>query len=533
MKGVARLAPVLTAIAGIISPARGGEPAGQGEAFVARLVHPDRQAREVLRLFEGARWSDPAAARAAWKQRSPDTDLGKPTEALIALFNREMAPEWRCLDDAEVRIGPEPASGELGWFVVIPRDDGTLAAAITAMHLTYPDDRPVPVDGAMKPVARLGRSGFPLACNIGPAIVVASSRDRLEQGVAIARERRPPAAAKKGAGLPGDRDSGTVFHLEPERLATLRGGSIGQRRAIEALQAFGCRQVEGGVSLEGESLVIEVSTRRDGRRQAAPGPGSSAIDVAWLESLPSDGVMVAFSTVIDPDPASWDRAFAAADRIERVDPARAGVAPLRTRLNLLAMGAGLNLEADLRPHLRGISACLLGESFRPGRPTGLLIVLHLDEPSTARRVVEQVQPRIGALAGADARSRTVSLNRRDPDVWIAWGDGVRASTAESRPAPGRSLATLCGGWAAEGRRPPSRVAAVWPARLWRPAALPGAAARALAEDPPVLWWGWSEPGREQDLFQWAGLRGRVRSFLASLPPGPAPDTRTPDRATER
>jgi hypothetical protein len=533
MKGVVRLATFLTAIVGIIGPAKGGEPAGLGEAFVVRLVRPDRQAQEVLRLFEGARWSDPAAALAAWKQRAPDADLGKPAEALIALFNPEMAREWRCLDDAEVRIVPERASGELGWFAVIPRDDGTLAAGITSMHLTYPDDRPIAVDGAMEPVARLGRSGYPLACKVGPAIVVASSRDRLEQGVATAREKRPPAVAKESAGLPADRDSGTVFRLEPARLATLRGDSIWQRRAIEALQAFGYQQVEGGISLDGGSLRIEASARSDGRRPRAPGPGPKAIDVTWLESLPSDGVMAAFSTVIDPDLASWDRAFAAADRIERVDPARAGLAPLRARLNLLAMGAGLNLEADLRPHLRGMSACLLGVSTRPGRPIGMLIVLHLDEPATAQRLVKRVQPRIGALPGAEATSRAVGLSQRDRDVWIAWGDGVRASTAGAHPAPGRSLAALCGGWAAEGRRPPARVAAFWPARLWPPAALPGAAAQALAEDPPVIWWGWSEPGREQDLFQWAGLRGRVRSFLASLPPGPASGTRIPDRAMER
>ena len=72
------------------------------------------------------------------------------------------------------------------------------------------------------------------------------------------------------------------------------------------------------------------------------------------------------SLAIDPDPASWDLAFAAVDRIERVDPARSRLAPLRTRLNLLAMGAGVQLEGDLRPHVcEGFPRASTGS--RPGR----------------------------------------------------------------------------------------------------------------------------------------------------------------------
>jgi hypothetical protein len=49
-----------------------------------------------------------------------------------------------------------------------------------------------------------------------------------------------------------------------------------------------------------------------------------------------------------------------------------------------------------------------------------------------------------------------------------------------------------------------------------------AAVRALADDPPVIWWGWSEPGREHDLFRWTGLGERVRKLLATLPGGADP-----------
>ena len=72
-----------------------------------------------------------------------------------------MAHEWRSLDEAEIRVGAEAGTGELGWSAVIPRDDGTVAAGVTAMRLTYTDERPLVVDGRQIPVARPGRPGAP------------------------------------------------------------------------------------------------------------------------------------------------------------------------------------------------------------------------------------------------------------------------------------------------------------------------------------------------------------------------------------
>ena len=317
MDGNVRILQVVAVISvlGILPwRAAGGEPTSPDEAFVARLVHPERQADEVLRLFRGARWSDPAAALAAWKTQRPDAGLGKLAEAVIALFNPEMAREWRSLDKAEIRIGLDAGTGELGWSGFIPRDDGTVAAGIIAMRLTYPDDRPLAVDGREFAVARLGHSGVPLACLAGTGIVLASSRDRLERGA---------ASFRIGRDLGGDLDSGTVFRLDPARLPNPPVGSLAQRRTIEALRAFGCRGVEGAAYLKDGSFVLDVSTTL---AAGAPGAGPApvrAVELEWLEALPSDGVSAMVSMVIDPDPASWDFAFAAADRVERVDPARA------------------------------------------------------------------------------------------------------------------------------------------------------------------------------------------------------------------
>lgn len=494
---------------GILGRAAGGEPGSDGEALAVRLIHPDRQAAEILHLFDGARWRDPAAALAAWKHRHPDSGLGKPAEAVIALFNPEMADECRALDDAEIRVEIDRATGAAGWFVVVPHDDGTVAAGITAMRLTNPDDRPLTVDGRAIPVARVGRSGVPLACQVGGAVVVADSRERLERGVAMARAGRRPIRDGSGGEVDGDGppvgvESGTVFRLEPGLLPTPRGGSLTTRRLIEALHAIECRRILGVASLKDGTLAVDLSTTF-APEAATPRPATA--DPAWWEALPTDRVMAMASIAIDP--SSWDRAFAAADRAERVDPARARMAPLRTRLNLLALGAGIPFEADVRPHLRGVSGCLFGDPGRPGRVAGVLILLHLDDPAVAARLVRQATPRLGGLIGDDA-SRALTLRASGRDIRLSWGE-------QGRPAPGRSLAALCGGRADRAQEPPARVGAFWPARIWRPSGLDQAAADALAEDPPVLWRGWSEPGREHDVLRWDGLDGRVRSFLAAIP----------------
>src|SRR4051794_28556134 len=69
---------------------------GPPPAISIRAAHPDRQMREVIDLFGGARAHHPAEALAAWKRGSREPNrLGKPLEALIAAFNPGMADELR------------------------------------------------------------------------------------------------------------------------------------------------------------------------------------------------------------------------------------------------------------------------------------------------------------------------------------------------------------------------------------------------------------------------------------------------------
>ena len=123
--------------------------ADEGDILVVRLVHPEQQSAALLKLFEGAPARHPAAALASWKAvaRSP-RDLGKPLEALIALFNPEMAHEWQVMHGAKLVANWDPARGRPTWYALVPRDDGTIAAAVTAGRLSDGvADTPLNVDG--------------------------------------------------------------------------------------------------------------------------------------------------------------------------------------------------------------------------------------------------------------------------------------------------------------------------------------------------------------------------------------------------
>ena len=177
---------ILLGITWFVIPASAGEPASSGEALVVRLVHPERQASKVLSLFEGSRAAHPAAALAAWKMATRDPDqLGKPLEAVIAFFNPEMVAEWSVFHDAELHLNSASADGTARWYVVVPRDDGTMTAAITAARLTDGDEEPPLIfEGNPLAVQRLGKFGAPVSSQVGDALVlvVASSRDELMRG---------------------------------------------------------------------------------------------------------------------------------------------------------------------------------------------------------------------------------------------------------------------------------------------------------------------------------------------------------------
>ena len=564
------LAGLTVLIALIGSSANGndrGEPLSAGDPLVIRLVHPDRQAAAVLKLFDGARVPHPAAALAGWKRATRDPNqLGKPLEAVIAMFNPEMALEWRVMHDAELCLDLGSVDGKARWYAIVPRDDGTLSAAVTAMRLTDGSAEPPLIDdGKEIAVERLGLAGATVSAWVGDTLIVGSTREELLRGLRAESVRirarsavtygSSPTTTRPISAAPslGNRvDSGLIFELDPGRM-NANAGTTTNRRAAVLLQGLGCRWMRGNLALKDDLLALEVTTllRRGEPSRPLPATKPVAVDPAWLTWVPARDVMAVVSVALEPGAAFWDSAFALADHIDRADPSRAQVAPLRARFNLLATAAGAQPEVDLWPHLRGVTACLMGDPKQPGRPAGALVILHTDGDAGAERLAIDVLPRLSALltgkksegapfgqalpgqAAAERKvrrlatvgGRSLLVFWRGRDVVIAWGDDVISPSRAAAASPDRSVAPLCTGWARAGKTPPQRVGAVWPARCWLPVRgldTTTPAWRALAQGPPAVWWGWTGPDEAQDSIHYSGLRQRVHQFLDQLPLDPSP-----------
>ena len=102
------LGVILIIWSGRLSGEAWGAPTEGGEPFTVRLVHPDRQVAEILRLFEGSRGQSRGGLDRLEAVDPGHGRLGKPLEAVIAMFNPEMVREWRILDRRGASPGPRP-----------------------------------------------------------------------------------------------------------------------------------------------------------------------------------------------------------------------------------------------------------------------------------------------------------------------------------------------------------------------------------------------------------------------------------------
>ncbi|MGO9467113.1 MAG: hypothetical protein ACLQVF_23470 [Isosphaeraceae bacterium] len=539
------------------------------DALTVRVIQPDRQAAQLIKLFEGSRAAHPAAALAAWKRATRDPlQLGKTLEAVIALANPEMVSEWRIFDQAELRMNLGPNDRTSRWHALVPRDDGTAASMITAFRLSDLEEAPpINEQGKEFVVTRFSQTGTAVVTHVGAKLVLAGSRDdlgralqRVQHGTPSIESRVTAPAGPQDADLELSRlastleSGGLVFDLKPSRIVAPRAGSLELRRAVELLHALGCQQMIGTLALAGERLSLDVETRLDVADRPSGDRAAATVEPRWLELIPSRNLIGVISLAVESTPRFWDRLFALADRLERVDPARRDVAPLRTRFNLLAATAGVRPEADLWPRLRGLTACAVGDPQTLGRFRGGILVLHADTAASALRLANEFLPRFSALAmgkpgegpvpdaaklprqppdaavpatssAAPRRlgtvgGRALAVCRHDRDVLVGWGDERVIELLKLPGKPAETAAAVCAGWARENKPAPRRVGALWPTRLGP--MLPGVAGytpavRVLADDPPLVWWGWSETTQVHDVVFWTGLRRRVQRFLNELP----------------
>lgn len=545
------------------------------DALVIRVVHADRQAAQLIKLFEGSRAPHPAAALAAWKRATRDpTQLGKTLEAVIALANPEMVREWKIFHQAEMHMNFSKRDGTPSWHFVAPHDDGTAASLITAFRLSNLEDAPPLVEHSHEyVVTRFPRTGSAVLTRSGTTLVLAGSRDelchavrRLDPGGASPEpsgtESAPAGPSKREHELDrfaGRLGSGLVFDLRPPRIATPSAGSLEMRRSIELLHALGCGQIVGTLALQGERLSLDMKTQLDVGDRPSGGGARSRIDPAWLTLIPAQNLLGIVSLAVETSPRFWDRFFAVADRLERVDPVYRNVASLRTRFNLLAKGGGLRPEANLWPHLRGITAAAIGDPQKAGRIALGILVLHADADASAANLADNFVPRLGAIgkgkfalspapaaakltrqaaeAGAAAMissaprrlgtigGRTLAVRRIGRDVLVGWGDEGTIELLTFSDKSRSSAGDVCAGWARDNKPAPSRLGALWPGRLAPALSVTLAsspAARILADDPPLVWWGWNEKSEAHDVVFWSDLSRRVRRFLDELPMDPPP-----------
>jgi len=470
-----------------------------------------------MALFQGTRAAHPAEALAAWKRAvGPRHALGKPWDAAIAAFNPAMAGELRGLDQADLVLWFDPDDGAPHWYAALPRDDGTFANLALALALTDGGREP-PLGGVA--VDRLGPPPSPLVARAPDRFAMADARAALRLALGPARA----CPWDEGADLPA-LDSGWLIGVDPEGLG--QSGPVGQRRLAAALRGLGCRNALVCAGLEGETLSLTVALRLD----APPSP-PAAIDLAWLDALPESGLLAAFAWTIDPNAAAWDRTFALADRIERADPAHADVAPLRTRINLLATTVKVRPEVDLWPHLRGLSGAVLVDPA--GAVAGAVVALHTDSPAAAERIAGQVIPALAPLLGlrkapaaaevrtpvqppglrnlGEIRHRTLSVTQKGATVRIGWGDsGLEAIPVDPANPSLRRLVPA-------GERPPQRFGAFWPGRLALASTLGTPLAATLAEASPIIWSGRNDSPGAREVLRLSGLRDLVHHLLDRLP----------------
>ncbi len=498
---LAWLGPVLIASAGF-----GDEPR---PAVAVRLIGPDRQVERIIGLFRGSKAPHPAAALAAWKRASAEPDrLGKPLEALIAAINPRMAGELRSLEGAELAIGFEPETGRPDWRANLPHDEGTIAALGSAMVLSGGEAEP-PLAGLA--VDRLGPPGSPLMTRSPVGLAIAGTRE----GLRAALGPRPPT------GKPWPAIDGLLFRVDAEALG--RSKSLAARRVSAALLAARIGEVRGSATLDGSDFRVSLVGDLDPPDPDVP----AAIDPGWLDWIPADRAMAAFAIAIDRKSRAWEAGFRLADRVEKVDPARANLAPIRIRLDLLARSVGVRTEVDVLPNLAGVSGWI---GATAGEIDGALIALHLTDEAAAGRLFERVRPpgtarpetptgpvrSLGLAAG-----RPIRLARRGPTVVVAWGEGAIEAGLGARDDPRRSArGVLTRSW---DRQPPGRAGGLWPGRI--PGLVPAGSpiARTLAESEPILWAGHRAAGLSTDEIRWNGLDASVRRFLERIPLDPPTD----------
>ena len=480
-------------------------------ALRIRLGEPQTQAMAILDLFQPPTAPNPATALANWKRATKGKGtLGKGLEAAIASLNPAMVDEFKVLKGAEFVLDFSSKTGNPLWSFSVPLDDGTFAAVATALALTDGSSEP-PLGTAS--VDRLGKPGAALMARDHKSVIIAMSREMLERGLEAIKN---PTADVPLLAAP---------RYEIQVAGLSKSSSVSVRRAGEILRGLGASEYRGLASLVDSELLVTGSYRTAYR------DSGERIDSHWLDEIPAAASLV-FSVVVDHRDQSWDRLFSLADRVMKTDPANLNLAPLRTRIGVICRLAGLDLETDLWPKLRGMSGFVMGEARKP---TTVALALHAVDPASAIRFRDHVLPRLARAIGLHP-SKAVSVPEgtkelgefqgqkvwitisSETTVWISWEAQTSLSQVNALRSP--RLLDKLPLKTREQVEKFSRVGWVWPSRL----ELFGKGSplsEALAQADPIRWSGRLQDQEDRDLVTWSGLDRAVHRFLELIPQQPA------------
>ena len=188
---------------------------------------------------------------------------------MISFFNPEMVREWRVLHEAKLHLGLDPDTGKPRWSLVVPRDDGTIAALVTALRLSGGNEE-APLESSERiAVQRLGGPGAAVAARSQRGLVLAGSRTDLERAVVsntAATLTGSKAASKAETGRTACQH--TRFGADLSRFIAADSpvpaqGNLGLRRVIEAADGLGLRAARGMMGLQNDQLTIELSAELD------------------------------------------------------------------------------------------------------------------------------------------------------------------------------------------------------------------------------------------------------------------------------
>lgn len=505
-------------------------PSTDEPALWLRFVQLKDVWEHVLDLFNQSPYQSPAQAVAAAKASGIAPGGGNKTiEAVLSLFNPEMASNLGSLEKSVFSLEPNVLNKRIDWRFGVLHDDGTFDALVTALALDQSTSEP---NFAGRTIERLG-----------PNLVVARSQNEIYFGpdLKILHQGISTQSDVRITELQSPLKSGLWLRSNPRKWPASLGRNIQEFIALQALKRFSAgSDVELRVFPWGESIQAEcIDLLSD-----VP---VSPVQPSWLdrwEPALRGRIMAQASFGLDPRKPFWNQFFTIATELERSIPGRERVASLRDRLNLAALLAKVSPETDLYPNLVGLTLGAVTPDD-PRVPPTIVATLHTRDIKSTQTLVEKVVVPVVRTLGSDPQTpkqlqkkprtdgniRGLSIVQGRPmflfidgtDVCLIWGARNVAEAVVNHKLANSAGQTVAGKWLGQFAKagPVHRAASIYPESIvrWRVmlGETPTVWTDAMADTPPIVWLGRTQSGGSRDIIAYSGSRQFVNQLLARIP----------------